>query len=262
MNIVLLHGVLGFGTRFGVDYFNGVADHLLKTFPGAAVLTTEVDPLGEVRDRAQQAAKQIANPPSSVAFDPHKPIHLIAHSMGGLDARLLVAKNFENLRDRIRTVICLGTPHLGSPVATLLDHANPLQLPFLAHLDLSFVNELRSRKNALHDLSEKVAADFNNEAADVPAVHYFDVAGVGRNAIFPTSAPFIPTSAILIGAGRNDGVVPFISATRRRHPAAIWPADHADMVGHDLNGGATGRPAFDYLTAYDDLVRRLVLLNQ
>jgi hypothetical protein len=67
---------------------------------------------------------------------------------------------------------------------------------------------------------------------------------------------------VLATDGRDDGVVPFISATRKRAPAAVWPADHADMVGHDLNGGAGHRPAFDYLAAYESLVTKFILQNQ
>lgn len=261
-----MHGVLGFGRLLGVGYFNGVAEHLRQRFPGCAVLPTVVDFLGEVKHRAAQAAQQIANPPTDISFDSTKPIHIIAHSMGGLDARFLTSKNLQNLQNRIKTITCLGTPHFGSPVATILDIANPFQLfPFHGQQSNStFIDELRVRQNALHDLSEKLAEDFNNECPDISSVHYFDVAGVGRNGIFHTSAPFAPTFLVVTAAaGRNDGVVPFTSATRRRQPAFIWPADHADLVGHDLNGPtAQSRPAFDYLAAYDNIVRTLILPNQ
>ena len=68
-----------------VDYFNGVANHLSS--PDTHVLTTEVDPIGKVPIRAAKAASQIAHPPRESGFEADKPIHIIAHSMGGLDAR-------------------------------------------------------------------------------------------------------------------------------------------------------------------------------
>jgi triacylglycerol lipase len=262
MNIVLMHGVLGFARLGHVNYFNGVEAHLLAAFPGTKVLTTQVDFLGMVEDRATQAAAQIANA-TGHQLDAGKPLHLIAHSMGGLDARFLVSKNLQGLAPLVRTVICIGTPHLGSPIASLLNVANPFQLlPFAKHDD-TFIGELRQKANAVHDLSTKTAANFNASCQDVPTVHYFDVAGVGRQALFQTSAPFlVPSAVCAAAAGRNDGVVPYISATRRRTPAAVWPADHADLVGHDLDRGPNGRPAFDYLSAYDALVRNCILLNQ
>jgi triacylglycerol lipase len=262
MNIVLLHGVLGFGRSIlGVNYFNGVADRL-KTLPNANILTTEVEPLGTVELRAGNAARQIA----SAKFGPDKPIHIIAHSMGGLDARWLISHDMEGLQARIRTLICLGTPHLGSPIASIINHVNPFTFLDFARADtlvLDEFKELQKKTDAVHDLAEAAAPQFEKDCPDIKSVHYFDVAGVGRDSVFPTAAAFAPFFVtVLAQRGRNDGVVPFTSATRKRAPAAVWPADHADMVGHDLNGGAGHQPAFDYLAAYESLVRKFILRNQ
>lgn len=241
MNLVLMHGIFGFGQIALVDYFNGVAQHLRQTFPGVNVLATMVDTTG-IEQRARQAAAQIA-----AAF-PSGPVHLIAHSMGGLDARFLITHDLENLQAKTQTLICLGTPHLGSPVATLLDRVTLFQ---------SFSG---STAHAVRDLSETSATKFNAENPDVPSVRYFDVAGVGRNARVQTSVVFQPTHAFISSvAGRNDGLVSFTSATRGRTPAAVWPADHADLIGHDLNGPTVNsKPAFDYLSAYDALIRECI----
>jgi triacylglycerol lipase len=260
MNIVLMHGVLGFGRDIlGVNYFNEVAKRL-GSFPNPNVLTTEVDTIGTVEDRAAQAAHQIA---SYAKFQADKPIHIIAHSMGGLDARWLISHDLEGLQRRIRTLICLGTPHLGSPIASIINHVNPFTVLPFARVDTSFLNELRAKTNAVNSLSQGAAAQFNAACPDIASVHYFDVAGIGRDALFPTSVPFAPLYATVLATdGRNDGVVPFTSATRKRAPAAVWPADHADMVGHDLNGPPLHKPAFDYLSAYDSLVTNFILRNQ
>lgn len=98
---------------------------------------------------------------------------------------------------------------------------------------------------------------------DEAKVHFFDVAGIGRKETPSTSLPFQITSLILTAAhaDRHDGVVPFASASRERElpPERQWHCDHADMVGHDLNGPSPQtRPAFDYLGAYDSLVRDLI----
>jgi len=111
------------------------------------------------------------------------------------------------------------------------------------------------------------AKQFDLECADIiKSVRYFDVAGVGRKGLLPTSAPFMPLHAIVAHAAttrgedaRNDGVVPFLSAARNRTPAAIWQADHADMVGHDLNRGPDGPPQINYLAAYEFFVTKFIL---
>ena len=80
----LRHGILGYGTIPGVstllNYFNGVAEHLSRQ--GHTVIAPHVNPIGSVAQRGQQlAAAILAVPPSE------NPLHVIAHSMGGLDAR-------------------------------------------------------------------------------------------------------------------------------------------------------------------------------
>jgi triacylglycerol lipase len=263
MNIVLMHGVLGFGRRLGVDYFNGVAERLSR-FPDAHVLTTVVPPIGKVPVRAARAASQIAHPPAELGFEPDKPIHIIAHSMGGLDARWIISHDLMGLQKRIETLICLGTPHLGSPIASIIKPTDPFHVLQFVHIDNAIVDELRSNTDAVEDLAEGRDEQFDRECPDIKSVHYFNVAGVGRDTLVPTSAPFVPLHAIVAHAARgndarNDGVVSFPSATRRREAAAIWHADHADMVGHDLNKGAQGRPAIDYLAAYDWFVTNFIL---
>jgi hypothetical protein len=72
---------------------------------------------------------------------------------------------------------------------------------------------------------------------DDPHVRYLEIAGVGRDAFPHTSAFFAPTFLFVHArAGRNDGVVPMTSALRGRTPFDMWAADHADLIGHDLNG--------------------------
>ena len=204
-------------------------------------------------------AEQIA-----ARFGASQPVHILAHSMGGLDARFLIAKNLRGLASRIASLTAIGTPHFGSPVATLLDKANLFtDFPHLGAQG-EFLAELRENTNAVHDLSEATAREFNEECPDDPRVRYFEVAGVGRQGhILPVSALFLPTFAIVShkAPGKNDGVVPLKSATRNgtRKPIAEWPGDHADLIGHNLDS-PTLSPArrFPYLEKYEELVRRLM----
>jgi triacylglycerol lipase len=264
MNIVLMHGVLGFRRIGGVDYFNSVANRLRAVFPRAKVLPTEVPPLGTVPKRAAVAAEQIANDTERV-LEADKPLHIIAHSMGGLDARHLASNDLQGLRKRIRTVICIATPHRGSPVAEFLNFGNPFAAFGPLHADGGLLKELRDHADAVRDLSISEAMKFDKTCHDVPSIHYFDVAGVGRDAVVPTSAFFYPFHVFMLGAGfgQNDGMVPSSSAVRGRTPAAVWRGDHADMVGHDLNGPtAESKPPLDYESEYVTLVRELILKNQ
>jgi triacylglycerol lipase len=257
MNIVLVPGILGFERLGPLHYFNGVARYLEETFLHLHVGTTNTDPLGTVADRAQVLADEITR-----HFGSSEEVHLVAHSMGGLDARYLVSKNLAGMSERVRTIVTIGTPHSGSPVATALDAANPLgSLVELLRLEGPFVDELRMKFDAVKDLSEPGAAVLNEHCLDVPHIRYLEVAGAGRDGLFRTSKFYTPSFLFVQAkAGRNDGVVPVTSAQRQRPLFALWAGDHADLVGHDLDGPAPSSvPKFDHLLAYADIIRRGVL---
>jgi triacylglycerol lipase len=256
INVVLAPGILGFD-RFGpVQYFNGVAEDLRRRFPGAHVLPASTRPLGSVEARAHFLAAQIRTALAAGVLHDALPIHLLAHSLGGLDARFVIARMPE-LGRRIASLVCIGTPHLGSPVATLLEHADPLALLGRLPMARRVVEHLRAHAGALRDLSEPVARAFDAACPDDPRVRYCEVAGTGRSPGPPTAAFFAPTFALLSArAGANDGMVPLASATRGRVPLAQWPGDHAELIGHDLDRPvAAGPRGFSHLDAYAALVR-------
>lgn len=257
MNIVLVPGVFGFEKLGPLQYFNGVAEHLEQKFPNVQVRAAQTDPLGTVADRAAVLADEVVQ-----LFGPTDEVHLIAHSMGGLDARFLVSTDLAGMRARVKTVATVGTPHHGSPVATVLEAANPLDLTMkFFGLNGAFVEELRTKINALHDLTEHAAAALNEKCPDIPAIRYLEVAGVGRDELFHTAAFFVPTFLFVYArAGRNDGVVPIVSAQRQRPLFASWPGDHADLIGHDLNGPTPlSVPKLNHFLVYEDIVQRGIL---
>jgi triacylglycerol lipase len=249
MNIVLVPGLFGFDQLGGVDYFNGVAGHLEQTFPGLYVKAAKTDPLGTVATRAGTLAQQIGQ-----LFGAEN-VHLVAHSMGGLDARFLASHN-PAVGAQIRTIVTIGTPHAGSPVATELARGDPFRL--LTGAGNAFLDELRNNLNAVNDLSEQGAAILNEICPDVPHIRYLEIAGTGRAGPIPTSLLLSPTYLFVFAKeGTNDGVVSRHSAQRARPLFASWAGDHTDLVGHDLNGPTPlSVPKFNYLTAYDDIVRR------
>lgn len=250
-NVALVPGVLGFESLFGVHYFNGVADHLNAVFAGLVqTIAFTTDSLGTVEDRARKLGAQIKSKFGT------EPVHIFAHSMGGLDARCLVAQHLTPEAKQVKSITAIGTPHNGSPIATILDRFNPIE---------NFLNlmpgRLKNKLNAVHDLSEKEAIAFNDKCPDQPGIAYHEIVGISRGGKKPTSTFFRPFFKIVFEhRGLNDGVVPVTSATRPgREPLDRWEADHADMVGHDLNRGPTGKPDFDYLAKYRWLVRTVVL---
>src|SRR5262245_29941428 len=110
--IVLVHGLLGYDEiRFAgltfFEYFTGITSHLRSS--GNRVLVPRMSPTRGVAERAEQL-KQFLDREL-----PAKPVHLIAHSMGGLDSRYLITHL--GMAERVRSLTTIGTPHRGSPFA-------------------------------------------------------------------------------------------------------------------------------------------------
>jgi triacylglycerol lipase len=271
MNLVLHHGIFGFAALGPVVYFNGVRDRLTARFLGLRVLVAQVAPDGTIRRRGTELGQQIAEAlaPGGV-FDAGEHVHIIAHSMGGLDARFLLSPaNPSNMSDLVVSLTTISTPHKGSPIADVLvaidsglagDDEKLLEHPLRTALNLAKIPV-----GGLRDLTTEGVRRFNEQFPDDPRTRKFSVAGVGRG-LQVLGIP-LDTCVALRLAHRiiqnrtgedNDGLVTLGSATWGDGPE-LWKADHADEIGHNLDLGLLARPDhFDHLAKYESLVERLV----
>ncbi len=143
--IVLVPGLLGFG-QFGprhaplVRYFDRVVEALERRLPAGLArrcLHHEPPPTGPLVERVESLARAIEHLLTH-GFDDGRPaprrVHLIGHSTGGLDARLLLneahallggpsAAERRALRARVGAVVALSSPLAGAPFAA---RASPL----------------------------------------------------------------------------------------------------------------------------------------
>lgn len=223
--IILAHGIFGFGDLLPgfpslVNYFNGVELHL-GGFP--KVFVPSVNPIGCIEQRAKQLASAIANKSGLV-----DPLHIIAHSMGGLDARFLITR-LPDVGQRVATLVTIGTPHGGSPVADAFD--NPFD-PLRAHIPPFIMKQLQENAGAVHDLTTDSCRQFNIDTPDMEhGVKYFEIAG---DAPQDGSELLLYDLAAEIGKikGPNDGVVTVESAQRPgRKLFDVWKVDHAGEIG-------------------------------
>jgi triacylglycerol lipase len=270
MNIVLAHGIFGFRTLFGVDYFNGVKAFLESTFQATPiqVIVTGVAPAGRIELRGAELGKEILTALASGLLDASQKVHIIAHSMGGLDARFCLSpENAGNITAaaRVASLSTISTPHRGSPIADVLTVDNLLDrlsrsLPSLTGPLQEALDRLDLSTAGLQDLTSRATADFNDRFPDHPEVRYFSYAGGGRAGATPTCALLrVPRGLITLRTQQeNDGLVSVDSATWGEGLVEVWPADHADEIGHDLDGGPVATPrAFDHLARYQTIVARL-----
>jgi triacylglycerol lipase len=240
--IVFVHGLFGFDqVRMGkwvlAQYFRAVPGALRAA--GNRVLLARLSPTAGIAARAAQLQRFLERE------SPHEPVHLFAHSMGGLDARYLIARL--GMAPRVLSLTTLGTPHRGSPFADwALAHLLPLFHPLLACLRLP--------QQAFRDLTTSACADFNRRTPDVPGVRYFSVAGrCERSWRYPSwqlTGPIVERAE-----GPNDGVVSMASA-RHGEACDVWDADHLNLVNWPLPF-TPARQQRDRVPDYAALVGRL-----
>jgi triacylglycerol lipase len=124
-HVFLIPGFFGFDYLGDLAYFAHVHDALsawcLRAGVEAKLHTVNTLPTASL---TQRAVRLVAEMQTALAGD-EGPVHLLGHSSGGLDARLLVTPDVvlpdgiaaEPLAARVRTVVTLATPHYGTPVA-------------------------------------------------------------------------------------------------------------------------------------------------
>ena len=266
MNLVLVHGILGFRQKFGVEYFRGVAEHFRAQ--GFGVLVPELDPTRGIEFRGNQLGDQINNSLNSGLLDPTKKTHIVAHSMGGLDSRYLLSPmSGKLLMTQVRSLTTISTPHQGSPIADIID--KPLELLPFSHLPFSpagnplevALNELGISLDGLRNLTTASCQAFSAKYTNHPAVAYFSVAGSGRVGVLPTaSALLLFHHYIFASTGkRSDGLVTVDSASWGTFDPTTWPADHAEEVGYNLDNLILP-PAFPYLANFDRIIANVAML--
>jgi len=91
-------------------YFKGIASHLKKH--GFKVHHSSVSFAAGLETRASDLKSEVNK---ILEKSGKKKVHIIGHSMGGLDARHMIVH--ERMADKVASLTTIGTPHLGTPVA-------------------------------------------------------------------------------------------------------------------------------------------------
>lgn len=232
--VVLVHGYAGVDSYFGLlDYFYDVHDPLEGR--GYDVFTPVTDPIATSERRAEQLAEQVDAILESTRAER---INIIAHSQGGLDARVLVSGM--GYDDRVASITTVATPHRGVP-AVLWDFFSVQSF----------------------DPGEMEA--FNARYTDHPAVRYWSWSARTCGALAfgcrsesdgeSVDAFLLATYTLLRRFGDNDGIVTTESMVWGEHLGLLY-ADHFDEVGQIADRSSSSDP-FDHRAFYLSEVRRL-----
>ena len=257
MNLVFASGFLVPQSLLGINYFRGLQEHIVAAGRHAAIFP-KVPPLGSCKERAEGLAKAI------FAAYPTGQVHIIAHSMGGLDSRTLIGGNLGGLADpgRIMSLTTVATPHRGSPVADLLVGPRPDGLRRLVYDGISqALSLLGIDTGALANLTTLQALNVPDTARTHPGIRHRSYFASGR------PGPLATCLALALGhhylqadrGQENDGLVTLDSAQYGEFQQPFWRCDHADAVGHNLDTLDLGGFHFDHFAAFDAIINGLEL---
>ena len=251
--VVLMHG-------FGLLAFLARGGHLHEEamylrVRGVLAFAPNVSPYDTIAERAATWKSHIDEILSQTR---QRHVHLIAHSMGGLDARYLISKL--GMHSHVRSLTTISTPHRGSSIAELVlerpgkvqewisDAANWIGERALEESGTDF-------HRAIQNLTPSALQDsFNPEVLDHPDVWYRSFAGaVGKGTLYGINPLLRPFNSLLYSReGVNDGIVAVSSAKWGEFEGEI-AADHAQQIGIDI------LPSSDFSSSefIADLVRDL-----
>lgn len=253
----------------GLHYFRGVKSFLEAD--GFDVHHTRVGFATRLADRATDLKAQVTE---VLAKTGAARVHVVAHSMGGLDARSMIARL--GMADKVASLTTVGTPHLGTSFADarLARGGSELIAAVGKAIDL----------RGFEDLTRAACAKFNEEVRDAEASNgvYYQTysASEGRGATFLFLQP--SWDIIKKEEGDNDGLVALTSQAwraeivgsggqRKKVVQKQFPvrADHLNEVGwwdlNELHGataklfsfGARGRYETSIKEVYRDIARDL-----
>ncbi len=286
--IVLIHGFAGFIDLGSIEYFFNVADDLRTEFRREVYVPALPAFQGSVfrAEQLKQAIDDIFQQSDACQ------IHLIAHSQGGLDSRIVL--NDRSYAQKIASLTTIATPHQGTPLADIAEVLPNGTLNIAGRILAWIVGLTESADENLGDLNDKSALvdslnslgtsqmnDFNQSYSNPYQVPIYSISGVSslmnpRNLSYceqslwgvnrcrdPIDPLLVASASILSLSGdgsllsprANDGLVPSDGAVFGTLLTCIC-ADHFDQIGQitDILPEISG---FDHLVLYRDIVREL-----
>ncbi len=197
---------------------------ILKALPHLSCINVEGLGRGSIEEMGERAAEFLKQDALFHTLD--RPVHFFGHSMGGLIARYLIHK--PEIRERVTSVVSLGTPHHGLPAAVPKDQSQTMKL-----IRRVIDNNVEDRSTYYSSCRPDSMLDFNRKYPDVDGVFYASAIGV-------VSREFLPLSLRIVdkeyNEGPSDGVVPETSQIWGQD-LGKFRLDHLEQIGlcQDIN---------------------------
>lgn len=204
----------------GLHYFRNIRTHLQER--GFVVRHSHVEWARGVDVRAGTLKSEIEKFLAELGAEK---VHIVAHSMGGLDARhMLYNSRDEGFHRKVASLTTLGTPHHGSPVAD-----------FLVKNVGRVVSKFGLPIEGARDLTTQACATFNEKADAWESdcgVRFRTYAGA--QSLLHVFTPLKAAWAIIHPVeGDNDGLVSTQSAKWKDEyfVEPVLEADHLNLLG-------------------------------
>jgi triacylglycerol lipase len=185
--IVLGHGMLGWDSMLGIDYWYGIPSALRKD--GARVFTTEVSQLNTSEVRGEDLLAEVEE---ILAITGAKKVNLMGHSHGGPTTRYVAAVR----PDLVASVTSIGAPHKGSDVADLIR-----KIPQDSTAEALLASLVNAIGGVIHLLSGSSSTSGQNSLGSLESLN--SVGAAAFNAKYPQG---IPTTACGEGAYKVNDV--------------------------------------------------------
>lgn len=249
--IVLVHGVAGFNSIFGIDYFYGVRNALEKK--GATVYTPNVTAWEDAYDRGQQLVEYLEDLQASLGGNVK--FNLMGHSLGGPTIRYAAEEGGSNLVASVTTInavnfgsdvadVALGIIPVDSGTAAFIDTALSLMGNITDSLSgnpeyannaldaITFMTTPRSNEfNAIYS-DGKPTSRCGEGSAKVNGIRYYSWGGdMAFTNILDISDPFLIFTGAVIN-GKNDGLVERCDQHWGDVISTKYNLNHMDAVNH------------------------------
>jgi triacylglycerol lipase len=202
---------------------------------------------GSIEERAAILKREIRR------LVPEGKLHLVAHSMGGVDARL--ALQDPELASRVLSLTTLSTPHHGSPVADfVVRHVDELESNAVVRdcIEKLFGGSLRAARELT---TYGMDADFNPHVPDAPGVRYYSMGFyIPSPVVLHSIIPWLwAVHAVVEDAGYpdNDGMVSVESAHWGQYLGTLAGDHYSETSPIPLIGGA------DYLSIFSRVLTNI-----
>ncbi len=178
---------------------------------GCRVVLADLPSTGRVEVRARRLGAIVRR------LSPKKVI-VVAHSMGGIDARYAVWRY--DPHNLIKAVITINTPHLGTPLAEWAIERGSFIARLVRSLD----------EGGLHQLTPEAMVRFNERVQTPPSTKFLALGSYeAPENLHPLLHPY--GEWLEDHTGANDGIVPTHSALPDEGEPIIG-ADHLSIIGH------------------------------